>query len=337
MLLVMGLGLVVAQSKRLEVFTWTEYIDPMVIAAFEERTGIQVRLTYYETNEEMLERLKAGGLSEFDLIIPSDYVVPEMLEAGLLHPLNHSQIPNLKNLDSKFASPPFDPGNNYTVGYLWGMVGLLYRTDVFTTAPTSWNIIFDPKHQKGPFTLIDSYREMLSIVLRYTGQSVHSVNQGTLDRVIDLLAEAKRSKKARGFQPGVSAIELMKGNKAVAAMVYNQDALGAIEHRNYGFTVPKEGSTLFLDNLAIPARAPHPDAAHKFINFVLEPRIGARIADYMSAATPNAAAKAYVRKSNLNNPAIWPKPEHMNRLEFAVGRVPNSSMLQRAWASVQSR
>jgi spermidine/putrescine transport system substrate-binding protein len=330
------LGLAVAQSKRLEIFTWTEYVDPMVIEEFEQRTGIRVRLTYYETNEEMIERLKAGG-REFDIVIPSDHVIPEMIEAGLLRQLDHARLSNLKNLDPKFINPPFDPGNNYTVGYLWGMVGLLYRTDVFSTPPTSWDVFFDPKQQKGPFTLIDSYREMLSIMLRYTGQSIHSVNQNTLDKVVDLLAQAKRSKEAKGFYTGFSAVKLMMGNKAVAAMVYNQDVLGVLEDRNYGFTVPREGSTLYLDNLAIPAHAPHLDAAHKFINFVLEPRIAARIADYKSAATPNAAARAFVRKSNLHNPAIWPRAEYMKRLEFAVGREPNNPMLQRAWAAVQSR
>ena len=332
------LGLALAQQKELRLYTWTEYIEPAIVTDFEKATGIKVRISYYESNEELLAKLQAGGVSQYDVIVPSDFIIPSMIQLNLLKPLDKGKIPNLKNLDPKFANPPFDPGNKYTVGYLWGTVGLMYRTDVFKTPPTSWAVLFDPKQQKGPFTLMDSQREMLGIGLRYIGQSINSVDPAAVKKVIDTMLAVKRSSNFKGFQGGVSATKLLLGNQAVAAVVYNQDALRtAAGNPKYSFTIPKEGSTLFLDNLAIPAKAPNPDAAHQFINFILDAKIGARLANYQNSATPNAAAKPLMKPELLKNPAVWPTEEQMKVLEFILDQGKNNRLYDEAWTQVKSR
>ncbi len=332
-----ALGLAMAQGT-LQLYTWTDYIDPSIVRDFEKETGIKVRITYYESNEEMQAKLQAGGVSQFDLVVPSDFIVPVLVSLNLLQPLDKGKIPNLKNLDPKFTNPPYDPGNRYTVGYLWGTVGLMYRTDIFKTPPASWNVLLDPKAQKGPFTFMDSSREMLGIALRYLGHSVNSTNPAQVKMAIDAMLAAKRSRNFKGFQGGVSATKLLLANQAVAVVVYNQDALRVAEgNPRYGFTIPKEGSTLFIDSMAIPAKAPNPEAAHRFINFILDAKIGARLAEYQQSATPNAAAKRLLKPEMLKNPAIWPTQAQMKSLEFILDQGRNNRVLDEAWTQVKSR
>lgn len=336
--LVVAMSLAWAQNQTLQLYTWTDYIDPSIVRDFEQATGIKVRITYYESNEEMQAKLQAGGVSQFDLVVPSDFIVPVLINLKLLQPLDKSKIPNLKNLDPKFANPPYDPGNRYTVGYLWGTVGLMYRTDIFKTPPASWSVLFDPKEQKGPFTLMDSPREMLGIGQRYLGLSVNNTDPAQIRRVINTLLTAKQSRNFKGFQGGVSATKLLLANQIVAAVVYNQDALRTAEgNPRYGFTIPREGSTLFIDSMAIPAKAPNPEAAHRFINFILDARIGARLAEYQQSATPNAAAKKLLKPEMLKNPAIWPTEAQMRVLEFILDQGSNNRVLDEAWTRVKSR
>ncbi|WP_337868907.1 spermidine/putrescine ABC transporter substrate-binding protein [Meiothermus sp.] len=336
--LVVAMSLAWAQNQTLQLYTWTDYIDPSIVRDFEQATGIKVRITYYESNEEMQAKLQAGGVSQFDLVVPSDFIVPVLINLKLLQPLDKSKIPNLKNLDPKFANPPYDPGNRYTVGYLWGTVGLMYRTDIFKTPPASWSVLFDPKQQKGPFTLMDSPREMLGIGQRYLGLSVNNTDPAQIRRVINTLLTAKQSRNFKGFQGGVSATKLLLANQIVAAVVYNQDALRTAEgNPRYGFTIPREGSTLFIDSMAIPAKAPNPEAAHRFINFILDAKIGARLAEYQQSATPNAAAKKLLEPEMLKNPAIWPTEAQMRVLEFILDQGSNNRVLDEAWTRVKSR
>ncbi len=336
--LVVAMSLAWAQNQTLQLYTWTDYIDPSIVRDFEQATGIKVRITYYESNEEMQAKLQAGGVSQFDLVVPSDFIVPVLINLKLLQPLDKGKIPNLKNLDPKFANPPYDPGNRYTVGYLWGTVGLMYRTDIFKTPPASWSVLFDPKEQKGPFTLMDSPREMLGIGQRYLGLSVNNTDPAQIRRVINTLLTAKQSRNFKGFQGGVSATKLLLANQIVAAVVYNQDALRTAEgNSRYGFTIPREGSTLFIDSMAIPAKAPNPEAAHRFINFILDAKIGARLAEYQQSATPNAAAKKLLKPEMLKNPAIWPTEAQMRVLEFILDQGSNNRVLDEAWTRVKSR
>ena len=132
-----------AQQKRLNLFIWSEYIDPAVIKTFEKNTGAKVVTTLYESNEDMLAKLQAGGTKQYDIIVPSGYIVPVLLKQNLLRPLDATKIPNLKNLSERFRKVDFDSGNKYTVAYLWGTSGIGYRKDKFKGTPDSWAIMFD--------------------------------------------------------------------------------------------------------------------------------------------------------------------------------------------------
>ena len=333
-------GTAFAEDKVLKIFIWSEYMDEVNMPkAFEEATGIKVHLDLYESNEEMLAKLQAGGDSLYDIVVPSDYIMPSMIELKLLQPLDHAKLPNLKNLGAKFRGPSFDPTNKYSVGWQWGTVGLMYRKDRIKDADAqSWSILFDEKKDPGPFCLLDSVREMMGITLRYLGHDFNSVNPKELKAACDLLIKTKKRPSCLGFKGGVGGKNDVVANAAAAAIVYNGDAIQAMgeDPKHLGFVVPKEGSEIWLDSMCIPAKAPHPDAAHKWINWILEPKVGASLSNYNHFATPNEAAKPFLNKEDLANPGVWPTPEIMKTLQFTKDLGKDTRIVDQAWTRVKS-
>ena len=230
-------------------------------ADFEAKTGIKVRLDIYENNEEMVAKLQAGGVSQYDIIVPSDYIMPVLINQHLIQPLDHAKIPNLKNLKPIFRNTTYDPGNKYSVAYQWGTVGLMYRKDkVSGDAVKCWSVLFDAAKQPGPFWLIDSVREMMGIALLYQGYDFNSTVPKELKAAADLLVATKQTKDCMGFKPGVGGKNDVVAGTAVAAIVYNGDAIQSVTENPdvLGFTIPKEGSEIWYDSMCIPAQAPNP-------------------------------------------------------------------------------
>jgi spermidine/putrescine transport system substrate-binding protein len=333
-------GVALAAENELKILIWSEYMDEENMPKdFEKATGIKVRLDLYESNEEMLAKLQAGGVGQYDIIVPSDYIMPSLINLKLIQPLDHSKIPNLGNLGSKFRETSFDPGNKYAVGWQWGTVGLMYRKDKIKDADAqSWSIVFDPERDPGPFALIDSVREMMGIALLYLGHDFNSVNPKELKAAADLLIQTKKRKTCLGFKGGVGGKNDVVAGSAVAAIVYNGDAIQAIaeDPKNLGFVVPKEGSEIWLDSMCIPAKAPNPDAAHKWINWILDPKVNASLSNYNHFATPNEAAMPYLSKEDLENPGVWPTPEIMKTLVFTKDLGKDNRIMDEAWTRAKS-
>jgi len=329
-----------AAAEELKIFIWSEYMDEENMPKdFEKATGIKVRLDLYESNEEMMAKLQAGGVSQYDIIVPSDYIMPSLINLKLIQPLDHAKIPNLKNLGSKFKATTFDPGNKYSAGWQWGTVGLMYRKDRIQDADAqSWSIIFDPQKDPGPFALIDSVREMMGITLLYLGYDFNSIVPKELKAAADLLIETKKRQSCLGFKGGVGGKNDVVAGAANAAIVYNGDAIQAIaeDPKNLGFVVPNEGSEIWLDSMCIPAQAPNPDAAHKWINWILDPKVNASLTNYNHFATPNEAAKPYLNKEDLENPGVWPPPAIMKTLFFTKDLGKDNRIMDEAWTRAKS-
>lgn len=330
-----------AADRELKVFIWSEYMDEENMPkAFEQATGIKVKLDLYESNEEMMAKLQAGGVGEYDIVVPSDYIMPSLINLGLLQPLDHAKIPNLNNLGEKFRNTTFDPGNKYSVGWQWGTVGLMYRKDRMSDAQAqTWGVLFDPKQDRGAFCLIDSVREMMGIALKYLGYDLNSTNPQELKAAVDLLVQTKKRGSCLGFKGGVGGKNDVIAGIAAGAIVYNGDAIQAMaeEPTKLGFIVPKEGSTMWVDSMCIPARAPNPDAAHQWINWVLDPKVGASLSNYNHYASPNEAAKPYLSKEDLANPGVWPTPEIMKTLQLIKDLGNDNRIVDEAWTAVKSR
>ncbi|MCS7089844.1 MAG: spermidine/putrescine ABC transporter substrate-binding protein [Verrucomicrobiota bacterium] len=323
-------------ERKLHLFIWSEYIDPAIVAEFEREYQCRVILDLYEDTESMLARLTHGGDALYDVVVPSDNIVPVLIRRGLLAPLRHENLPNLRHLADRFRRPAYDPTHRYTVPYQWGTMGLLVRTHAGNMPEATWGLLFDSKRQPGPFVLLDSPRDMFAAALRYLGCSVNTTNPTDLRRARDLLIEAR--KRARGFDSSVGGMNKVLSGVARAAIVYSGEAARAMNvDTNLTYLLPREGSILWVDNLVVPARSPHRDLAEQFINFVLEPRRAARIAQYTRFATCNETARGHLQAEDLQNPAIYPPEEVLTRLEFLHDLGPGLRLYDEAWTQLKAR
>jgi spermidine/putrescine transport system substrate-binding protein len=329
-----------AASNELRVFMWSEYMDEKkMIADFKAATGITVNLDVYESNEDMLAKLQAGGVSQYDIIVPSDYIMSTLLAQKLIQPLDHSKIPNLKNVMPQFQNTTFDPGNKFTAPWQWGTVGLLYRKDkISDEAAKSWSVYFDPKKQQGTFWFIDSVRDTMAMALMYLGYDMNSTNPEEIKKAADLVTAAKNTKNCRGFKPGVGGKNDVAAGSAAMAIVYNGDAMRAIseEPGKLGFVIPKEGGEIWLDLMAIPAKAPNVEAAHKWINWILDPKVGAELSNFNRYATPNEASLPFINAEDRKEDGIYPGPETMKRLHFGKDLGPANRIMDEAWTRIKS-
>lgn len=326
-----------AQKNKLNVFIWSEYIDPKIIQNFEKEFDCKVTVYLYEDNEKsMVAKLQGGGASLYDIVVPSDYVIPSMISQKLLAPLRHQNIPNLKNADPQFANREYDPGNKYTVPYQWGTVGLYVRKKAGETIDETWGLIFDAKKQIGSFLMIDDSRAAIGAALRYKGYSLNTTDKKQMKEARDILIEAK--KRSLGFEGGVGAKNKVLAKVCRIGMVYNGDAVrGMKEDADTYYFVPKEGGEIWLDNLAIPAKAPNREMAEKFINYILDAKVGAQLSNFNQYATPNKAALEFIKPEDLKNPDIYPPPDIMKNIEFVKDLGSKTGWYDELWTSIKSK
>lgn len=325
-----------AQQKKLNLFIWSEYIDAGVIKDFEKQTSSKVNVSLYESNEDLLAKLAAGGTKQYDVVVPSGYVIPVMIKQNLLRPLDLTKLPNLKNLSKAFSSPSFDPGNKYSAAYLFSLTGVTYRKDKIKSLDPSWALFFDKAKQPGTFTMLDDSRSMIGIALKYLGKSYNSTDTGDIKKAVEILIDAKS--RSLGFTGSPEGKNRVLSKQAVMAVTYNVEALkGMEEDKNLGFFIPKEGAEIALDNMAIPAQSPNSDLAHLFINFVLDAKIAAKNATSVRASTPNEAAKAFIPKADRDNPVIYPSDATLKTLEFATDLGASLKLYDAAWTKIKAR
>ena len=324
-----------AQPQTLNLFIWSEYIDPQIVSDFEKQFDCKVNIDLYEDVESMLAKVRGGG-ALYDVVVPSDHIVPAMIKLKLLAPLRHENIPNLKHLDAKFSNPPYDRGNQFTVAYQWGTVGMFLRLTNNQPAPQSWGVFFDPKQRIGSFLLIDSARDMIGAALKYSGHSVNSTDPNQLKQARDLIIATK--KRSSGFDGSVGAKNKVLARTARAAIVYSGEGVrGMSDDKETTYIIPHEGGIIWVDSLAVLAKAPHRDLAEKFINFILDPKVGARLSDFTQFASPNKAALEFIRPEDLKNPAIYPTPDVMSRLEMLEDLGAKMRLYDEVWTQVKAK
>lgn len=330
-----------AAGKQVTAYMYSEYIDPEIVKAFEDETGLKLRIDVYDSTEEMMGKLQqAGAAAQYDVMVVSDHAIPILVKLGLIKPLDKARIANAKNVDKRFADPPYDRGNKHSLPYQWGTVGLMYRKDKVTDKEPSWSWIFDEARQPGPFVLIDSMRDMMGAALKAQGKSVNSRKPDELKAAGELILKAKKSDKCLGFEGGVGGKNKVVSGDAVLAIVYNGDALRAItedKSGNLDFALPREGTEIWVDAMTVSAQAPNPDGAHRFIDFILRPDVGAQLSNFNQYATPNAAAMADITEEDRTNPIIYPAEEDINRMEYLEDVGGDTKLFDEIWTSVKSR
>lgn len=300
-------------ENTLTIFNWGEYIDPELIEQFEEETGISVIYETFDSNEALLTKLQSGSTS-YDIVVPSDYMIKKMKDLDLLNKIDKNKIENFSNLNPDLINLSFDPNNDYSIPYFWGTLGIVYNSKLVDENMTfeDWNDLWD-KRLKNNILLVDGAREMLGIALQSDGYSVNETNEVRLK-----LAE----KKLELMGDNVKAINndektmLMANNEAKVAVTFSGNAAAMLaENEDLVYSVPKSGSNIWFDNMAIPKVSKNTDAAYKFINFMLRVENAAKNAEFIGYSTPVLGALELLPDEVKNDEQLYPKEETLKKLE----------------------
>jgi len=334
------------EEKLLNLYIWSDYLAPDTISNFEKKTGIQVEVSNYGSNEELEAKLSSGH-SGYDIVVPSAPFLERQLKAGLYLALDKSKLPNLKNMDPEIQRrlAQHDPQNAHAVLHMWGTGGIGYNVDkvkaAMPNAPLdSWSLIFDPgvvkNFQKCGITVTDSASEMYAMVLIALGKDANSQKPEDLAAATDALLRLRPFVRYVDTQRMIS--DLANGEVCLA-VGYSGDILQAASRakengtgQKVAYSIPKEGTIMWFDSYAIPADAPHPDNAHQFINYMLQPEVIAAVTNIVHYPNGNSAARQFVSKEILEDPSIYPPPEVMAKLVPVLAVSEESTRLMtRGW------
>jgi len=314
----LALGLTGCSSddpQVLNLYNWSEYMPQEVLTRFQEETGIQVVYTTYDSNEAMYARLKLLDESAaYDLAVPSTYYVSKMRNEGLLLPIDKSKISGLDQVDPELTGLDIDPGNQYSVPYLWGTTGIGVDTaDIDGESVTAWSDLWDERF-KGRVNLTNDMREVFHMGLRVLGYSGNSTDPQQIEEAYEKLTELMPS--VRTFNSDAPRMPFLEG-EADVGMIWNGEAvMGKESMESLEYVYPEEGVIAWLDSFVIPKNAKNPEAAHKFISFVLQPEIAALISEDIGYATPVLAARELLDDEVAGDRASYPAPEDMVNAEF---------------------
>lgn len=304
-----------AADGKVNFYNWDTYIGETTIEDFEKATGIEVQYDLYADNDELFAKLR-GGNPGYDVIVPTNDYVERMLVAEMLLPLDHTKIPNMKNIEPGFMNPAFDPGRKYSLPYMWGSIGVGYRKSALKDAPTSWNDLLNSDKYSGRIALMSEPQTVMQLALKAMGKSLNDWSDENIAAAEKMISDQKKHIVA--FAPD-NGQDLLLAGEVDMAMEWNGDILQAMEEDDdIAYLVPDEGGILWEDTLCIPKGAPNVENAHALINYLLDAEAGAAIAEFVYYATPNAAAKALMSEEYTGNSAIFPSAEATAKSEVSI-------------------
>src|SRR3984957_19906213 len=333
-------------GKVLNLYIWSDYLAPNTLSDFEKQTGIKVNASYFDTNETLETKLLAGS-SGYDVVVPTASYFERQIKAGVYATLDKSKLPNLKNMDPQLMERValHDPGNAHGVIYMWGTNGIGYNEKMVKAlmpdAPLdSWRLVFDPevaaKVAKCGITLLDSPAEMVRAVYSYLGKDPNSQSAEDLAQAEAVLLKIRPY--IRNFSSS-EYIEALANGDLCISVGYNGDVMQARDRAreaNKGidikYVVPKEGSILWFDMLAIPKDAPDPDSAYAFMNYMMTPQVIADVSNFKRYANANLASQPLVLPAVKDDPGIYPTPEQRQKLALQLADSPEQTRaITRVW------
>ncbi len=322
------------QAGKVNIFIWSEYLPVEVLDEFKAKTGIDYNFDLYDSNEALLAKLESG-VADYDIVVPSDYMVRILIQKGLLAELDAARLPNLANLDPRFLNQAFDPGNKHSLPYFWGTTGLGYNRQALGGPVDSWAAVFDEKNA-GRILMLDDMRECFAVALKSMGRSLNERDPAVLRQAADLLKRQKRLVKT--YNSGDFANILASGDVDLAHGYNGQLAEVVAEAPDkLAYVVPKEGATVWMDSAAIPVKARNVDSAYAFLNFIMEPEANAKIVDAASYASANLPAKKLIDPNILNDPSIYPPPEVLARCEFIEDVGEATPLMDELWTEIKAQ
>ncbi len=340
-----------AEDKVVNVYNWSDYVGEGVLDDFTKATGIKVVYDVYDSMEVLETKILAGG-SGYDIIVPTDRNLARLIQAGVIQKLDKSKLPNLVHqwdvINERLAT--YDPGNEHATDYMWGTTGIGYNVAkvkaIMPDAPLdSWAIIFKPeviaKFKDCGVYFLDSADDMLPAALAYLGLKPDSKDAADLEKAGALLTSVAPYVQKYNSSEYINA--LANGDICIA-VGFSGDVLQArdraAEAKNnveIGYSIPKEGALIWFDSFAIPADAPHPEAALAFINFMLDPKIAARNSDFVNYANGNKDSQPLIKKDVIEDPSVYPKAETFKELFTTTPNTPAvQRIVTRLWTKIKS-
>lgn len=306
----------------LNVYNWGEYMDledMEVNEAFEHMTGIKVNYKTYESNESMYTLLKAGA-ADYDVVFPSDYMVGKMIGEDMLAKLNFDNIPNYQYIDEQYKNLEYDPGNEYSVPYTWGTVGIFYNKEQVDEADLKqgWDILWNEKY-KGKIFMFDNQRDAFGIALKKLGYSMNTTNKDEWQKAYEELAKQKPLLQGYFMDP---VFDKMIGEEGWLAPYYSGDGsimiYGEDGNPNIDFFVPEQGTNLFVDAMCVLKTSQHKTEAEQYINFLCRTEIAKANAEYLGYSTPHTEARRQLDPEVANNPVFYPNESVLKNTEVFV-------------------
>lgn len=326
----------------INVYNWGEYISDGsdglldINAEFTRLTGIEVNYSTYATNEELYAKLK-GGASEYDIIIPSDYMISRMIKEDMLLPLNYDNIPNFKNIMDRFKYMSYDEENLYSVPYTWGTVGIIYDNTAISIPEEEmdWSLLWDESY-KDQILMFDNPRDAFGIAEILLGYSINTENEKELKAAAEKLTEQKSIVQSYVMD---EIFDKMGAGEAVLAPYYAGDALTLMdEYEHLGFVVPKSGTNLFIDAMCIPYCAKQKEAAEMYINFMCEADCAYATTSYIGYSTPNQPAFDMLDEESQNDRISYPDSEYIDNNTTVYVNLSDEAnrMMQNLWTDMKS-
>jgi len=307
----------------LNVFNWVDNISigedgsMDVIAEFEERFNCKVNYNNYESNEEMYTKIKNES---YDVIIPSDYMIGKLISEDMLRPLNFDNIPNYEYIGEEYKNLPYDPDNTYSVPYTWGVVALCYNTDMVKGEVTGFDALWDESND-GKILMFNNSRDGMAIPLQMLGLDPANPSKEDIDKATELLKEQQPLVQKYVMD---QVYDLMEGNQAAIAPYYAGDIYFMMDNNeSLDYCLPKEGTNFFVDAMCVPKNAKNPELAEAFINFMLEPEVGADNCNYIGYASPNLEAQKLLSEDIINSELIYPDKAYLDKCYMYVNTPPD--------------
>jgi putrescine transport system substrate-binding protein len=345
-------GLAAAEPRVVNVYNWSDYIDPQVLTDFTKETGIKVQYDTFDANETLETKLLAGR-SGYDVVVPTAYFLERQIEAGVVQKLDKAKLPHLVNAWPEITKrlAVYDPGNQYAVNYMWGTTGIGYNVKAVrdrlgpNAAIDSWDVVFTPeqlaKFKDCGIHMLDSADDILPAALHYLGLDPNSTKQADLEKATALLLKVRpyvrkfhSSEYLNALASGEICLVVGWSGDIKQSQKRAADAKNGIE---IGYAIPKEGAQMWFDNLAIPKDAPHPAEAYAFIDYLLRPEVAAKNSNMVSYANGNLASQKFVDKSVLDDKSVYPDAATMAKLYIVGARDQRAQrLINRLWTKVKT-
>ncbi len=321
------------EEKELALYNWSDYVAGSTIPGFQKETGIKVTQDFFASNEDLLGKLQAGATG-YDVIVPSDYMVAIMVKSDVIQKLDKSKIPNIKNVGENYMGLSYDPNNEYSLPYQWGTTGILYNKKEVGKLDSSWDAMWD-KQFEGKMAMLADSREAIGAALYKLGYSVNSKNQ---DQLQEAEAELKKQQPLlRGYFASTEVRPLVMNGDILLGHVYSGDAFLAMsENEDLDYLIPNPRATRWTDNMSIPNGAPHPDNANKFINYILDAKVGAALSNYTYYNTPNEASLSDIDPALKDLPGYTLASDIFERLEVIEDVGKTTREYERIFTEVKS-